>query len=1604
MLGKTLIADRYEIQEALGEGGMGVVYRALDTRTKSYVALKTMRDATDSQAVELFAKEWSVLANISHPNIVDIRDVGEIEEKGQRKPFFVMPLLPGATLSNLIESGTHRLTVERVIDIIVQACRGLHAAHERGLVHRDIKPSNILVMDDDTVKIIDFGVVHLAGTHTSTGYKGTLQYMAPEQMEEKSATSASDIFSLGVVCYEALTGRKAFARKTLLETAQAIRNYIPPPISVINSTVPQLVSMAVHKAMAKQPLHRFSSARDFAETLQKALLNQPIERFDKAKIQSRLERVKKAFSEGDLGFAAEILTELEAEGNIDPEIFELRSEIDGASRQKKIRQLLESARTRVEQDEHPLALEKLQEVLDIDPENADALSMRSSIEKQRSDSQIESWMNLARRHLERHDFAQARQALQEVFKLDPGESSARNLLRETDRREQDVARVRSEKEELYGLAKGAYEGGEISTALSKLERILELERQSPDAAVPERDAVYENFYKQVRSERDAIHNGYEECRRQLSEKNFARALELCDSFLAKYSNDPLFHALKIETVERQRQQSSEYIAEIGKRIDAEADLDRRVNILKEACERYPQEQQFQQSLKLISERRDLVASIVSKARQFEERGQFTDAIGQWDIVRNIYPRYPGIDFEVDQLSERRERQAREGAKSRTVEQIDRALEGRDFQRAVELAGAALSEYPGDQELDGLERLARQGLERILEARKLYDDARALTGPASFDAAIAKLRQASKLDESNELIRGALVNALVEKARPLSYSDWAQAESILREAEELDTNHPGVRALRLVIADAKRKDFLSNCLANVREQQLNGKLDAALEQVEQGLAQYPSEVRLLQLQSTLQTALRDTRRRDRGRTESVANVPSLPTASGATLGPAALSDSTPTELVHGPVAQPEVPSVNTKSAGDAVESTPPAAPIASTIGTSSPSVSADIPQGHDSVPVSPLPPPPAKRGFSGSRIAIAGAALLLIVAVIVATTLRKPKPAPAENPVAASTKISVQIQTTPADAVVTVDGAARSGTIELDSAKAYDVSVARPGYRALRQNIRPAAEWKFHLEPEPVRLRVSTAEKTGKVFIDGKEMGELREGALPDLEIPPDAADHVFSLKNGASEILSFHFKAEPAEYPRVSSVQPRDLIVVSSLGTEALVYSGSRTLRANLSGQEPQSIPEDGLKLTGLSMTNHELAFSVKDIPSVPIEIGNAPILYATLNADPNVGYLYLQTPVETAHLLINGQEVKTTRKGIWWIWRRPGKYAVKLTADGYNDFEEEMEVVKGAPVQRKIELKQKPVFASLMIQGGTPGADVLIDGDHLGTLDSSGAFRYDRLAPGQHQISIRKDLFEPSSPATHTFSAGQTVTLATESRLKPFGTLTVQVTPADAQLSYRHVDRQEVHAFRAGESISVPEGRYEITGKADGYTGRSLPDVNVVSGKPTAVQLTLAAIEKKQPEAVGQVVTVPGLFETPARLEQVGDWWNGKGSGYVFLKPDVHRFTISFAKAGKNFFGKSKKFEWVVHYVDDREKIVYEIDGGKLTRKITAAGIERKTVSALEAGAAAFVTVNVAVDSSGVVIASPSGAVIDTYVAGNQDLTKGKIGIKTNTVFSISK
>src|SRR5215475_940190 len=545
--------NRYQIGERLGGGGMGEVYSALDLDydPPREVVIKTIRDASDPVTLDLFKRECAVLMSFTHPNVIEIYATGDSGDRNGPRPFFVMAKVQVHTLAELIENSLQDLTVQRTIEIIVQVCRGLQAAHEKGLVHRDIKPSNIFVLQDDSVKVIDFGVAHLASTET-IGAKGTLYYMAPEQFEGKPVTAATDVFSLGVVCFEALTRRRPFAGANPNEIRAAIMKSCPPAVSSMNPAVSATLSQVIHASMAKKPHNRFASAREFGECLKKALRNEPIDRFEPGRLQLRLSRVEKALEASQFEVAGEILSEIEEEGYLHPSVSELRRQVDLALRNRDIRQFLKSARRFEAQEEYTLALQKVQDALQLEATNTEALDLRSTIEAKRSSQQIGNWLNLAQKHLSNLAFEPAREAVSSVLHMLPTDKNALLLLTEINRVEQEVLRKREEKERFFDSAVELRKKGDLTAALSRLQRVLELDREAPDPLQPEQGAYFQKFYNEVRTESESIRNALDEAKKELEEKNYASADHICAAFLGKYPNHALFQALKFDIGERQR--------------------------------------------------------------------------------------------------------------------------------------------------------------------------------------------------------------------------------------------------------------------------------------------------------------------------------------------------------------------------------------------------------------------------------------------------------------------------------------------------------------------------------------------------------------------------------------------------------------------------------------------------------------------------------------------------------------------------------------------------------------------------------------------------------------------------------------------------------------------------------------------------------------------------------------------------------------------------------------------------------------------------------------------------------------------------------------------
>ena len=265
----------YEILDALGAGGMGEVYRARDSRLGRDVALKVLPAdrARDPDRLRRFETEARAVAALTHPHILAVHDMGT--EDGLA--FVVFELLEGRTLRRVLEAGP--IAPRRVAEYAVQVCRGLAAAHDKGIVHRDLKPENLLLTRDGQVKILDFGLAKLVhgdesgsgetSTTTDAGVVlGTAGYMSPEQARGRPADARSDLFSLGAVLYEMLSGRRPFAGDTAADTLSAILHRDPPEITTGVGAVPAGVEKVVRRCLEKDPQERFQSARDVAFALE----------------------------------------------------------------------------------------------------------------------------------------------------------------------------------------------------------------------------------------------------------------------------------------------------------------------------------------------------------------------------------------------------------------------------------------------------------------------------------------------------------------------------------------------------------------------------------------------------------------------------------------------------------------------------------------------------------------------------------------------------------------------------------------------------------------------------------------------------------------------------------------------------------------------------------------------------------------------------------------------------------------------------------------------------------------------------------------------------------------------------------------------------------------------------------------------------------------------------------------------------------------------------------------------------------------------------------------------------------------------------------------
>lgn len=302
------INERYLVIKTIGEGGMANVYLAQDTILNRYVAVKVLRGdlADDEKFVRRFQREALSASKLSHPNIVEMYDVGE--DKGNY--FIVMEYIDGKTLKSLIKR-RGALTLPEVIDIMTQLCSAIMCAHDSYIIHRDIKPQNVLILEDGRVKITDFGIAMALNSNELTqtnSVMGSVHYLPPEQANGSGSTIKSDIYSLGILMYELLTGKVPFKGDNAVEIAIKQMKEPIPSICSANPDMPQSIENIVLKACAKNPKNRYDSVKEMYDDIKNALTEDglrqtrityqyPEHELEETKVMPNLSRLEKKTTE-----------------------------------------------------------------------------------------------------------------------------------------------------------------------------------------------------------------------------------------------------------------------------------------------------------------------------------------------------------------------------------------------------------------------------------------------------------------------------------------------------------------------------------------------------------------------------------------------------------------------------------------------------------------------------------------------------------------------------------------------------------------------------------------------------------------------------------------------------------------------------------------------------------------------------------------------------------------------------------------------------------------------------------------------------------------------------------------------------------------------------------------------------------------------------------------------------------------------------------------------------------------------------------------------------------------------------------------------------------
>jgi eukaryotic-like serine/threonine-protein kinase len=691
---------KYVVIDVIGSGGMGIVYRARDAALNRTVAIKMLKRAEAGpdkvhQLEQFFNRELRATASLQHRNIVTVYESGEQDGN----PYLVMECLDGEPVSRVIAERRAMPIVDK-LELVVQVCDGLQHAHDRKpqVIHRDIKPANVILLNDGTAKIVDFGIARVVGVETSTlqtgQLLGSLSYLSPEQINSAPIDARTDIFSVGVMLYELLTYALPFKGDEAAAVFVKILREDPAPLSSYLGDVPPELESCVSRALAKKKHDRYQTAEELGfdllqiqKTIKQGMAADYMQRAESAMHRGDLERVKLHLQE--------ILRLDRHHDQANRMLAEVRKAIQEQQRSSQVVQMRSQAQVALAGQQYEEALACAEQALQLDPADQVSVALREEIQSAISlGKTVRESLRRAESALYAGDFDEAREAVGAALTLDSNGAEARALAEIIDKELSE----RSRRLQVQGLVDSARQGIAHRQFGDAIESLRKAEQLDPsDSNVREllqwanRGQDQEQRRKNLLDLTDQIHGA-------LRAEDFSSAYTICEVGLGSFPNEPTLQRLK-SIAEKQRD---------------------------------------------IAERRRFVQDQSLAAKGLLDRGDFSEAIGLLQAALQKHPAEPNLEALLSLARTESERQSQDQVSLAAKEASERAL--MQIQVAQRQAATLRKALDERDEVDHLESLASQLRQALMGVE--FDE----TIRRSFDPIFEEVRgrQLNKAQVSTEL--------------------------------------------------------------------------------------------------------------------------------------------------------------------------------------------------------------------------------------------------------------------------------------------------------------------------------------------------------------------------------------------------------------------------------------------------------------------------------------------------------------------------------------------------------------------------------------------------------------------------------------------------------------------------------------------------------------------------------------------------------------------------------------------------------------------------------------------------------------------------------------